>query len=244
MSLGWHGVPSLPRTSASLLSPSFGPLGSRFHGPAMRTFIKASSKESAISSRTPLSAFTLPLNEPSWQREHVSVPESSDRRAQRVRRWLAAAFVGALLLLLAHALIFEPLRVVGNSMDPTLKEQDRVLVLKVVDARRGELVVFKNPLDPAQNVIKRVVAVAGDKVAIREGRLFVNGLEIRESYLVHPSDHDAALDFPETSVGSGNIFVLGDNRIVSQDSRRPFGPIDAKNVVGRAVLALWPMRLL
>jgi signal peptidase I len=195
-----------------------------------------------------LSAITLPLSRPSWQLERVGAEpiteEATERRARRVRRGLAAAFVGALLLLLGHALVFEPLRVVGNSMDPTLREQDRVLVLKLVEARRGELVVFKNPLDPAQNVIKRVVAVAGDRVAIREGRLYVNGLEIGEPYLVHPSDRDAALDFPETLVGPGSIFVLGDNRIVSQDSRRPFGPIDVKNVVGRAVLALWPVRLL
>jgi signal peptidase I len=170
--------------------------------------------------------------------------EPEDKRARRVRRGLAIVFVAILLVLLAHALVFEPLRVVGNSMDPTLKEEDRVLVLKLLDAKRGELVVFKNPLDPLQNVIKRVVAIEGDSVAIRDGRLVVNGLEIAERYLVHPSDHDAALDFPETRIAPGSIFVLGDNRSVSQDSRRPFGPIDVRNVVGRAVLALWPMRLL
>lgn len=161
-----------------------------------------------------------------------------------MRRALAVVFVGVLLLLLGHALVFEPLRVVGNSMDPTLKEEDRVLVLKLLDARRGELVVFKNPLDPLQNVIKRVVAVEGDRVAIRDGRLLVNGREVGEPYLVHPSDRDSQLDFPETTVGPGRIFVLGDNRVVSHDSRRPFGPIDVRHVVGRAVLALWPMRLL
>ncbi len=178
----------------------------------------------------------------------TSEPEADggpdDRRARRVRRGLAVLFMGALLLLLAQALVFEPLRVVGSSMDPTLKDEDRVLVLKLADAGKGQLVVFKNPLAPAQNVIKRVVAVAGERVAIREGRLLVNGLEIGEPYLVHPSDHDAALDFPETLVGPGTIFVLGDNRAVSQDSRKPFGPIEVRMVVGRAVLALWPVRLL
>jgi signal peptidase I len=104
--------------------------------------------------------------------------------------------------------------------------------------------VFKNPLEPAQNVIKRVVAVGKDRVAIRDGRLFVNRIEVAEEYLKHPSDRDAVLDFPEVEVAEGTIFVLGDNRIVSQDSRRPFGPIDTRLVIGRAVLALWPMRLL
>lgn len=167
-----------------------------------------------------------------------------DRRAGRVRRGLAILFVGSLALLLAHALLFEPLRVVGTSMDPTLKEDDRVLVLKLLDAHRGQLVVFKNPNEPTENVIKRVVALEGDTIAIKDGRVIVNGHEIGEPYLAHPSDHDASLDIAETRVGPGRIFVLGDNRIVSQDSRRAFGPIDVRNVVGRAVLALWPMRLL
>src|SRR4051812_39169710 len=109
--------------------------------------------------------------------DRIVSSEPEEQRARRFRRGLAIIFVGILVLLLAHALVFEPLRVIGTSMDPTLKEEDRVLVLKLVDARRGQLVVFKNPLEPVQNVIKRVVAVEGDRVAMRDGRLRVNGLE-------------------------------------------------------------------
>ncbi len=174
----------------------------------------------------------------------VTSEPSEPSKKGRLRRGLAFAFGGILLLLLVHALVFEMFLVAGSSMDPTLKDDDRVLVLKLLDARRGELVVFKNPLEPAQNVIKRVLAVEGDTVCMREGRLYVNGREVGEPYLVHPSDHDASLDFPEIRVEAGRIFVLGDNRIVSQDSRRPFGAIDVRQVVGRAVLALWPVRLL
>jgi len=169
---------------------------------------------------------------------------TEERKARRMRRGLAVVFVSALLLLLGHALVFEPFLVTGNSMDPTLKDDDRVLVLKLLDAKRGELVVFKNPVEPDQNVIKRVVALGGDRVEIRNGHVLVNGVELGEPYLAHPSDHDAALDIPETFVEPGKIFVLGDNRIVSLDSRRAFGPINVRQVVGRAVLALWPMRLL
>jgi signal peptidase I len=168
-----------------------------------------------------------------------------DRKARRARRGLAALFVLALLLLLGHALVFELFLVTGNSMDPTLKDDDRVLVLKLMEPRRGELVVFKNPNEPAQNVIKRVIAVGGDTVEIRNGRVLVNGNELGEPYLVHPSDRDGSLDMAALQVGPDRMFVLGDNRIVSQDSRRAsFGAIDARHVIGRAVLALWPMRLL
>ncbi len=172
------------------------------------------------------------------------VRDTEGGKGRRSRSVLAVIFGVVLLLLLAHALVFEPFLVTGNSMDPTLRDSDRVVVLKFLDARRGELVVFKNPFEPEQNVIKRVVALGGDRVAIKGGRVLVNGLELGEPYLVHAADHDASLDLPETLVEPGKIFVLGDNRIVSQDSRRSFGPIDARHVVGRAILALWPVRLL
>jgi signal peptidase I len=196
---------------------------------------------------------TLPLSHREGQLARISdgdddraVSEApAERSARRLRRGLSTFFVLALLLLLAHALVFELFLVTGNSMDPTLKDEDRVLVLKHVDPKRGELVVFKNPNEPAQNIIKRVIALGGDTIEIRNGRVLVNGAELGEPYLVHPADRDGSLDMASLAVGPGKIFVLGDNRIVSQDSRRAsFGPIDARHVIGRAVLALWPMRLL
>jgi signal peptidase I len=103
--------------------------------------------------------------------------------------------------------------------------------------------VFRNPWDPTQNVIKRVVARGGDKVAIRAGVVVVNGRELDEPYLVHPSDRDGSMNETERTLEPGQVYVLGDNRAASFDSRR-FGPIEPSCVVGRAVLALWPLRRL
>jgi signal peptidase I len=166
--------------------------------------------------------------------------DPEDRRARHLRRGIAVAFLGALFLLLLHALVFEVFQVGGTSMDPTLRERDRVVVLKVVEPRRGQLVVFR--LDQ-RNVIKRVVAVPGERVEIRRGHVLVNGAELEETYLVHPFDQDPRQNHPELVVEPGHLFVLGDNRVASTDSRT-LGPIDARTVVGRAVIAFWPPRWL
>ncbi len=157
-----------------------------------------------------------------------------------MRRGIAAAFLGALALLLLHALLVEVFVVGGTSMDPTLRERDRVLVVKVLEPQRGQLVVFR--LDQ-RNVIKRVVAGPGERVEIRRGRVLVNGDELGEPYLVHPLDRDPHVNQPELVLEPGHYFVLGDNRVSSTDSRT-LGPIDARTVVGRAVLAFWPPRWL
>ena len=128
-------------------------------------------------------------------------------------------------------------------MDPTLEEGDRVVVVKVLGAGRGDLVVFRHPLEPRQNVVKRIVGRPGERVAIRAGIVYVDGAELGETYLRHPNDRDPSVNYPETLLGEGELFVLGDNRAASQDSRR-FGPIDVRSVIGRAVLTLFPTRRL
>jgi signal peptidase I len=174
----------------------------------------------------------------------LSPPEKpGERHSRRLRQGLALVFAGALALLLVHALLLEVFVVGGSSMDPTLRETDRVVVVKVLGVRRGDLVVFKNPWDGGQNVIKRVVATEGERVAIKAGRVLVNGRELGEPYLTHPADHDATEDRAEEVLAPGRIFVLGDNRVASLDSRK-FGPIETRLIVGRAVLALWPPRKL
>lgn len=170
-------------------------------------------------------------------------PEAEPAGGRWARRVLATSLVGTLAVILVRALLVEVLVVSGSSMEPTLVEEDRVVVVKVAEPERGELVVFRNPLDPTQKVIKRVVARAGQRISIRGGMLLVDGREVDEPYLGHASDHDGSIALAETAVPEGHVFVLGDNRVVSSDSRR-FGPVDSRLVVGKAVLALWPLRRL
>lgn len=151
------------------------------------------------------------------------------------------------------------------SMFPTLGANERVLVSKVAytfdEPGVGDVVVFKDPAAAPrdesfvqkvrrnilealglsaggiQDLIKRVVAVAGDRVEIRNNRVVVNGTPINESYL---NPGFAMIDRPEVVIPEGTIWVMGDNRNNSFDSRR-FGPVSLEDVVGRAFLRLWPL---
>ncbi|MGE5110335.1 MAG: signal peptidase I, partial [Acidobacteriaceae bacterium] len=102
---------------------------------------------------------------------------------------------------------------------------------------RGDVVVFRYPQDPSKSYIKRVIGVAGDRVRIKDGQVYVNGRELYEPY-VRPSNRDDR-SYPESTVPAGSFFVLGDHRNMSSDSR-DFGPIPRDSVYGKAVFVYWP----
>ena len=162
--------------------------------------------------------------------------------------------------------IVEAFWIPSASMVPTLKYGDRVLVNKFIyrftEPERGDVVVFKsveggrlppeeNPIEriidffrndgpdrpPRQDLIKRVVGVPGDKISVRGGRLLVNGEPQREPY-VNKKSPDTSF-YALTTVPEGHVFVMGDNRANSQDSRI-FGPVPEENIEGEAFLRFWP----
>lgn len=150
---------------------------------------------------------------------------------------VAAAFVLALLI---QHFIVKPFRIPSVSMEPTLRIGDRVLINRLghrfSSPSRGDVVVFKSPQLGGQDLIKRVVAVGGDRVEIKEGRLYVNGEAQEEPYVREPMNGDMA----ELRVPPGCIFVMGDNRNDSADSR-VFGPVDIDQVLGKAFMIYWPL---
>ena len=129
-----------------------------------------------------------------------------------------------------------PVRISSGSMAPTLLEGDRVLVTRAGTPGRGALVTFSSPADGVLT-LKRVVAIAGDRVAIEDAALVVNGRRVAEPYV------DAAridgLYFGPVTVPAGTVFVLGDRRAGSIDSRA-YGAIPAARVEGRVLVRLWP----
>jgi signal peptidase I len=148
------------------------------------------------------------------------------------------ALVAAFLLI---TFVFETVTVDGHSMDPTLNDKDRLIVEKVSYYFRapepGDIVVIKYPADPSVKFIKRVVAVGGDTVKIEDGKLYVNGKAKNESYILEPMIGD----FNEVTVPKNTIFVLGDNRNNSRDSRfQDVGFVSDKLIVGRAAFRLYP----
>lgn len=129
-------------------------------------------------------------------------------------------------------------RVDGFSMRPTLEDGEFVLVSKLSyvwsDVERGDIVVFHFPLNPDEELIKRVIGLPGDRVKVQDGQVFVNGQMLNEPYIAQTPYYSG-----EWTVEDGFLFVLGDNRNNSNDSK-DWGFLPAENVVGKAVLIYWP----
>jgi signal peptidase I len=141
--------------------------------------------------------------------------------------------------------LYQPVEVEGTSMLPGLQDQERIFVNKFVykfeAIQRGDIVVFHYPLDPSKSYIKRVVGVPGDRVRIRDGQVYVNGILLREPYV--PAEYFDVRSMVETSVAADSYFVLGDHRSMSNDSR-DFGAVDQRYIFGKAVLVYWPVEKL
>jgi len=154
------------------------------------------------------------------------------------------------ILLVSFALVFgfvrpfvvEAFWIPSGSMIPTLEINDRVLVNKFIyrftEPKPGDVVVFSSVDDRNTDLIKRVVAVAGDRVSVRTGRLFIDGKPQREPF-TNKKFPDRSFSAPIT-VPKGHVFVMGDNRANSSDSR-VFGPLPKKNIEGEAFLRFWPL---
>ncbi len=145
-----------------------------------------------------------------------------------------------LLALLIRGFLVETYLVYGPSMEPSLHEGERLLVNKLVYRFRapapGEIVVFSEPGSDGRNLVKRVVAVAGQELEIRNGDVFIDGSLVLEGYVLSPSSDT----LPTHQVPEDSIFVMGDNRANSLDSRY-FGPVARDQVRGRAFIIFWPL---
>jgi signal peptidase I len=134
-------------------------------------------------------------------------------------------------------------RVDGLSMAPTLEDQDRLIVNKLVyqfgDPQPGDIVMLYYPVDPDKMFVKRVIAQEGDTVRIVDGRVYVNELPLADDYV--PSEFRSHDDLGPTVVQPGYYFVMGDHRNNSLDSRH-WGPVPKKYIVGKVNVRWWPLQ--
>ena len=148
--------------------------------------------------------------------------------------------IAVLLAVLIRLFILEPFYIPSGSMEPTLKEHDRIIVSKLnyrfQEPQRGDIVVFKYPKDPKRNFVKRLIAVGGETVAIKNSRLYINGQQVPENYL--PRGLRFA-DYGPVQVPRGSYFMMGDNRNNSDDSR-VWGFLPENLIVGKAIVIYWP----
>ncbi len=145
----------------------------------------------------------------------------------------------AVIIFLIIRIGIQNYRIEGASMEPNFHNGEYLIVNKLAyrlgEYERGDVIVFKYPNDPSKDYIKRVIGLPGDTVEIRGGQLYVNNVEINEPYEHMPNVRDE----PPTVVDAGYLYVMGDNRPASSDTRS-WGQLGQEFVIGQAWLAIWP----
>ena len=177
--------------------------------------------------------------------EPVNVPEAEQKIEPKKKFWhgvweITQTLLLALILYFAIDAVFARVRVENISMEPTLMPKDVLVVnrlaYKLGSYHTGDIIVFHNPAYEAEDYIKRLIGTPGDTVTVKEGKVFVNGIELNEKYISDPPLYEGEWVVPEDSV-----FVLGDNRNQSSDSHS-WGFVPAKDVVGKALFCYWPIK--
>jgi signal peptidase I len=165
-------------------------------------------------------------------------PSGADARPRRRPSLVAVGIALIALIVVVKIFVAEPFRIPSQSMEPTLRPGDQALVDKLAGKppHRGELVAFHAPRT-GEILLKRVVAVGGDTVGLEDGVLVVDGRAVHEPY-ADPKAIDSVY-FGPVKVRPGTVFVMGDNRANSEDSR-DFGAVPADRIIGRAVARVWP----
>lgn len=168
---------------------------------------------------------------------------------EKWKNWGEPFVVAALLAILIRTFIVGPYKIPTGSMRPTFMEGDRIFVDKLSyqfkDLQRGDIVVFKYPLDKKKDFVKRLVGFPGDRILITDGIISVNGQPLNEPpfsdyYYYNRSDWLYGREGVEVVVPNENFFVLGDNSAHSSDGRH-WGFVPRRNMVGKAFLIWWPL---
>jgi len=163
-----------------------------------------------------------------------------------IREIVETIVIALVLAFLIRTFVVQTFWIPSGSMEPTLLVGDRIMAYKLFygidDVKRGDIIIFKFPLDPHKDFVKRVIGLPGDTVEIRDKKVYINGKRLIEPYAVHLDRWN--MGFPRDEYGPvkvppGSLFVLGDNRDSSEDSRY-WGYVPQKNIIGEVFLIYWP----
>lgn len=179
-------------------------------------------------------------------RTPVSTPPRRRIDLRQVRdefvAWIKTLFSAAVYAVLIVTFVCQVARVDGQSMAPTLEDQDRLIVNKLAyrigEPRRGDIVMLFYPLDPAKSYVKRVIAEENDTVRIVNGQVYVNDVPLGDDYI--PEEYRSHEDWGPEAIKPGYYFVMGDHRNNSYDSRH-WGMVPKKYIIGRVQLRWWPV---
>ncbi|HEV1287016.1 MAG TPA: signal peptidase I [Bryobacteraceae bacterium] len=158
--------------------------------------------------------------------------------------WFRDLSLSVLIAIVVILFLYQPVKVEGTSMMPSLQNDERIFINKFVyrfgisDIGRGDTVVFLYPGDPTKSYIKRVIGVPGDTVEIQDGTVVVNGQPLSEPYVAE--DYRDRIPYARKVVPPDQYFVLGDHRSSSNDSRS-WGWVPRQYIYGKAVFVYWPL---
>ena len=183
-------------------------------------------------------SFPTRAKSPSFTRQPLVVGEQTLSILQFIREIGETLFIAGLLFLAVN-LVTARIKVDGSSMEPSMHNGEFVVINRLAyrwaDPQRGEIIVFRYPLDPERRFIKRIIGLPGDKISVHQGAVYVNDIPLDEPYISAPPIYDG-----EWTVEEGRYFVLGDNRNNSSDSQN-WGSLASENIIGRAVIVYWPL---
>lgn len=177
--------------------------------------------------------------------ERASAAEQMKKKSI-VREYVEAIIIALILAFIIRTFIVQAFKIPSGSMIPTLQIGDHILVNKFIyrfdDVKRGDIIVFKFPKDESRDFIKRAIGLPGDKVEIKNKKVYINDKPIDESYAFHEEEGNSSYhprdNFGPSVIPENNFFVMGDNRENSMDSRF-WGLLDKNKIKGKAFIIYW-----
>ena len=151
------------------------------------------------------------------------------------------------IFVIFYLFLFQPHQVKGKSMIPAFEDAEYLLTNKITyrfnNPQRGDIVIFKSPQNKKYDYIKRIIALPGEKISLKDGKIFINGSSLNESLYLPENIYTKGGNFlaeeKELEIPENQYFVVGDNRLNSSDSRE-WGYITMENIIGKAWLIYWP----
>lgn len=158
------------------------------------------------------------------------------------REWAETLVIALVVALVIRTFVVQVYLVEGPSMEPTLHTNERVFVNKLIYRLRspkpGEIIVLQDPNQPQRELIKRIIATEGETIEIKKGTVYVNGQPLKEPFI--NTAIKSTTDMPAQPVPENTVFVMGDNRGMSFDSRN-IGPVSLSKIDGKAFFMFWPI---
>jgi signal peptidase I len=176
-----------------------------------------------------------------------AAPPTPPSNARNAISWLRDLAVSVVIAIIVILFLYQPVKVEGTSMTPSLVNEERIFINKFVyrfgfsDIDRGDTIVFWAPEDPSRSYIKRVIGLPGDVIEIVDGTVILNGKRLEEPYLIDANRDRMSMSARQ--VEPGRYFVLGDHRNSSNDSRS-WWTVKRDAIYGKAVFVYWPLNRL